>query len=522
MSILQKTMAKLRYPIGIQTFSNIINGKYSYVDKTMYIPRLLDAAKYVFLSRPRRFGKSLTLSMLHSYFSGERELFKNLEIDSLNVEWIKRPVVHFDFNASDYLREDGLETRLDASLGLYESEYGITNISKSFPVRFENIIRTAYLKSGLEVTILVDEYDKPLLGIEENPALIDKNQSTLKSFFGVLKSMDRYIHFAMLTGVARFNKVSIFSDLNNLRDVSMQNDFADICGWTQTELEENYKEGIMELAESNSISYGKALEKLRHLYDGYKFAPAGDRLYNPFSVLNALASGEFGSYWFQTGTPTFLAKRILNNRILLPSLNHQWVEKSELEAIGLQDNDPIPLLFQTGYLTIKSTDGNEFELHFPNEEVESGFAKQLSRLYIPELNDLNGEFALRKFRIDLRNGNVEDFMLRLQTMVKDVPYEQHNEKFYQNIVYLIFTLIGADARMEEHSNLGRTDLVVRMDKYIYIFEFKYNGSVTEAMQQIKERDYAGRFKMSGKKIILVSANFSDTSRGLETWLIERQ
>lgn len=515
-------MAKLRYPIGIQTFSSIVNGKYAYVDKTMYIPKLLDAAKYVFLSRPRRFGKSLTLSMLHSYFSDERELFEGLAVGDLDVNWVKRPVIHFDFNTSDYLREDGLETRLDASLALYEAEYGITNIATSFPIRFENVIRAAYQQTGLEVAILVDEYDKPLLGIEDNPALIEKNQSTLKSFFGVLKSMDRYIHFAMLTGVARFNKVSIFSDLNNLRDISMQNDFADICGWTQTELEDNYSEGIGDLAESNSISYSEALDKLRRLYDGYKFSPSGNRLYNPFSVLNALASGEFGSYWFQTGTPTFLAKRIINNRVLLPSLNCQWVEKSELEAVGIQDNDPIPLLFQTGYLTIKSTDGNEFELHFPNEEVESGFAKQLSRLYVPELNDTNGDFALRKFRVDLRNGDAENFMLRLQSMVKDTPYEQHNEKFYQNIVYLLFTLLGTDARMEEHSSQGRADLVVRMEKYVYIFEFKYNGSAEEALMQIREKDYAGRFKMSDKQIILIGANFSSTSRGLDSWLIERQ
>ncbi|MBD5196490.1 MAG: ATP-binding protein [Bacteroidales bacterium] len=514
-------MAKLRYPIGIQTFSSIINGNYSYVDKTMFIPKLLDAAKYIFLSRPRRFGKSLTLSMLHSYFSAEKELFRGLAVSGSNVEWVKRPVIHFDFNASDYLQENGLEARLDASLSVYEAEYGITSISTSFPIRFENLIRTAYQQSGSEVAILIDEYDKPLLGIEENAALVEKNQSTLKSLLGVLKSMDRYIHFAMLTGVARFNKVSIFSDLNNLRDISMQNDFADICGWTQTELEENYTEGIRDLAQSNAMSYAEALEKLRRMYDGYKFASSGNRLYNPFSVLNALASGEFGSYWFQTGTPTFLAKRIIRNRVLLPSLNHQWVEKSELEAVGIHDNDPIPLLFQTGYLTIKSTDGNEYELHFPNEEVESGFAKQLSRLCVPELNDTNGDFALRKFRVDLRNGDVESFMQRLQTMIKAIPYEQHNEKFYQNIVYLLFTLLGADARMEEHSSRGRADLVVRMDKFIYIFEFKYNGSAEDALQQIHDKDYAGRFNVSEKEIILVGANFSGESRGLDSWLIER-
>lgn len=514
-------MEELRYPLGIQTFSRIIEGGYAYVDKSMFIPPLIKAATFIFLSRPRRFGKSLTLSMLHSFFNCERELFKGLAIEEMDVEWVKRPVLHFDFNAEDYLRPDGLELIINRYLSKYEKIYGITDIDNSLSGRFAKLIEIAELAEGQQPAILVDEYDKPLLGIEDKPELFEKNQSILKGFFGVLKSMERHIFFAMLTGVARFNKVSIFSDLNNLRDISLENEFADICGWTQEELEKNYGPGIKKLADRHSISFEETIDRLRHFYDGYKFAPYGSRLYNPFSVLNALAKVEFGKYWFQTGTPTFLAKRIMKNKLLLPSLNSQWVEQTELEAVGMNDNNPIPLLFQTGYLTIKDSDGYEMELHFPNEEVETGFAQQLTKLYLPELADLNGVFGLRKFRLDLRAGKIEDFMLRLQTMIKDIPYEKHDEQLYQNVIYLLFTLLGTDARMEEHSNKGRTDLTIRMKDYIYIFEFKYNRSSAEAMNQIHDRDYAGRFAMTEKTIFLIGANFSKEERGLKDWIIER-
>ena len=513
-------MAKLRYPIGIQTFSNMIEGGYAYVDKTMYIPRLLDAAKFIFLSRPRRFGKSLTLSMMHSYFSGERELFRGLAVDGMDVEWIERPVIHFDFNAEDYTNPEGLNSLLNRSMAEYENIYGQAPKHETLPGRFMYLIKAMKARTGINPAILVDEYDKPLLNTEEHPEIFEKNQALLKGFFGVLKSMEKDIHFAMLTGVARFNKVSIFSDLNNLRDISIQNDFADICGWTQEELIANFDDGIKRLASVNDITYDQAVAKMKSFYDGYKFTPRGSRLYNPFSVINALASSEFGKYWFQTGTPTFLAKRIMLNKILLPSLNSQWCGRYELETVGMNDSNPIPLLFQTGYLTIKSTDGDEYELHFPNEEVEEGFAQNLTKLYLPELSDMNGDFGLRKFRLDLRNGKPEQFMLRLQTMIKDIPYEKHDEQLYQNVVYLLFTLLGTDARMEEHSNRGRTDITVRLNDFIYIFEFKYNRSAEEAMRQIQDRDYAGRFAMSGKRVFLIGANFSFGERELENWIIE--
>ncbi len=513
-------MKELKYPIGIQTFSKIIEEGYAYVDKTMYIPRLIDGGQYIFLSRPRRFGKSLLLSMLHSYFNGERHLFKGLAIDAMDVDWTPRPVIHIDLNAENYSAENGLELILDRILREYENKYEIKEKENSFSGRFIYLIRTVWEQSGHKLVILVDEYDKPLLDIEDNPALFAKNQAILKGFFGVLKSMDRYIEFAMLTGVARFNKVSIFSDLNNLRDISIENDFANICGWSQEELKENLMPGITELAKRNNISDEAALSRMRDYYDGYLFAPVGSRLYNPFSVLRALASKEFGKYWFQTGTPTFLVNRIKRAKLLLPTLNNARSMRSDLEAVGIDDVNPIPLLFQTGYLTIKRAVGERFELQFPNKEVETGFAEQLLPLYAPQMKDLNGEFSLWEFQDELAEGKPEAFMIRFQTMIKGIPYEQHNEKFYQNLVYLLFTLSGADSRMEEHTNKGRTDLIVRMEHYVYVFEFKYNGSAEAALKQIYDRDYPGKFRLDSRTLYLIGANFSTDERGLENWIIK--
>lgn len=511
-----------RYPIGIQSFPKLIEGGYTYVDKTRFVGLLAQRPGYYFLSRPRRFGKSLLLSTLHAYFEGQRELFKGLDIDSMDVDWTSHPVLHFDLNAENYSEEQGLTRLLDVFLREYEVYYGRHADDITPAQRFRSLIRNAYEKTGIKVVILVDEYDKPLLGIEENPSLFSKTQNILKAFLGVLKSMDSYIHFAMLTGVARFNKVSIFSDLNNLDDISLSNRFADICGWTQSELEETFHDGIESLASEIGMSYVETVDKLKTFYDGYLFAPKGNRLYNPFSVLNALNQRSLKYFWFQTGTPTFLVRRVQKSGIVLPSLNHCRAYETQLLSVGITDTNPIPLLFQTGYLTIKETDGEIYTLEFPNKEVEIGFARHLQPLFVPQMNNLDGPFSVVEFQRELIEGQPERFMSRLSTMVKDIPYEQHDEKLYQNIVYLLFTLIGADVRVEEHTNLGRPDIVVRTKEFVYIFEFKFNKSASEAMSQIHDRDYAGRHNISGRKVFLIGANFSDSPeiRGLSDYLIE--
>ena len=363
----------------MQTFSKIIKEGYVYVDKTRYIKTLLDQGQFIFLSRPRRFGKSLLLSTLEAYFEGRRDLFKGLAADTMDLDWTPRPVLHFDFNAENYSLDDGLEHRLDTLLIGLENKYGQDSRFTTPSQRFSHLIEAAYRQTGREVVILIDEYDKPLLDIEENKDLYEKNQRILKSFFGNLKSMDRYIRFAFITGVARFSKVSIFSDLNNLTDISMVDDFADICGWTERELIENFRDGIEILAEKRKEDFDTTLGQLRDYYDGYLFTEEGSLLYNPYSILKALANKRIDPYWFDSGTPTFLARRIRNRGMFPPDLNGQTCTRDELIAVGLHDRNPIPLMFQTGYLTIAEYDPNSqlYELRYPNMEVEKGFYQQL-------------------------------------------------------------------------------------------------------------------------------------------------
>ncbi|MDE6028520.1 MAG: AAA family ATPase, partial [Muribaculaceae bacterium] len=448
-------METQKYPIGIQTFSKIIEGGFTYVDKTGILASLVKTDGYYFLSRPRRFGKSLLLSTLHAYFEGRRDLFKGLALDSADVDWEPTPVLHFDFNSEDFTQMDGLNHLLDSYLSYHEKIYRVNQKVGSPVQRFQNLIRSAYEKTQRKVVILIDEYDKPLLGIEDKPEIFEKNQSLLKGFFGNLKSMDQFIRFAFITGVARFNKVSIFSDLNNLNDISMTDRFADICGWTEEEMCNTFMPGIEELANKRKESVEKTVDALRGYYDGYRFTSEGSRLYNPFSVLNALFALRIRPYWFATGTPTFLVKRIKSNNMLLSSLNHQWCRETELLEVGLASRNPVPLLFQTGYLTIRNYDDEtgRYELGFPNYEVEHGFNHHLLRAYLPQAEEPDSPFRMDLFQMDLVEGRPEDFMDRLATMLKDIPYESHNEKTYQNLAYLLCRLSGTEAGLEHHSYL---------------------------------------------------------------------
>lgn len=513
-----------KYPIGIQTFSKLIEDGYTYVDKTAYLAELIKTGKYYFLSRPRRFGKSLLLSTFHSYFSGERALFQGLAIDRMEMDWEASPVLHFDLNAEDYTREDGLDSILDRILSEYEKEYGLEKGEGSFSGRFQEIIKEAYRKTGRQVVILVDEYDKPLLELEEDSALYIKRQSTLKGLFGNLKTMDKYIRFGFVTGVARFRKVSIFSDLNNLNDISLSEKFADICGLTESELKESFEEGIAELAENRGETYEKTVEALREFYDGYKFHPKGSKLYNPYSVLLALYHQEIEPYWFETGTPTFLARYLKEKGIPARRLNGVKRTREHLISIGLDTDDVVPLMFQTGYLTIVSYDSvtHRMTLGFPNREVEIGFASNLLPLYAPPTQDMYGPYSIYNFQDDLREGRPEEFMERLGTLLKNIPYEMHGESIYQSIVYLVCLLSGTQATPERESYKGRSDLEVETPNYIYIFEFKFNKTVEEAMKQIRERDYAGRHSLDSRTIYLIGANFSENKeeRGLTGYVIE--
>ncbi|MDE6192798.1 MAG: ATP-binding protein [Muribaculaceae bacterium] len=516
-------MSELRYPIGMQTFSQIIEEGYVYVDKTAFIKPLLNQGKFIFMSRPRRFGKSLLLSTLNAYFEGRRELFRGLAADSMDLDWTPTPVLRFDFNAENFRLENGLELLLDGLLRDHERIYGRQQDDITISRRFRSLIESAYRQTGRKVAILIDEYDKPLLEVEDNIELFEKNQSILKSFFGNLKSMDQYIRFTFITGVARFSKVSIFSDLNNLDDISLDSEYADICGWSEEELIANFRPGIKKLAEEREEDFDATLEALRNYYDGYLFTLKGSRLYNPFSVLKALKKKEIDPYWFDSGTPTFLAKRIKALGTYPPDINGKMCTREELIAVGLNDSNPIPLMFQTGYLTIGGYDRESkvYEMRFPNREVEIGFYQQLLPLYAPIVSDPFSTFSFVHFKKDLVNGQPQDFMKRLATLLKDLPGEDHRESTYRAVTYLLAVLSGTQAVAEHHGYKGRSDIEVMTSRYIYVFEFKYNKSVREAMDQLKERDYAGRYAMDSRKLFLIGANFhSDKdNRGLDFEII---
>lgn len=513
-------MTTLQYPVGIQTFSKLIRGGYIYVDKTQYIKSLTSQGQYIFLSRPRRFGKSLLLSTLEAYFEGQRELFKGLAAYSMDLEWTSSPVLHFDFNTGKYDDTKGLENRLNAHLEKYERKYNIPPRSDYDPaLRFENLISEIHEKTGQEVVILIDEYDKPLLAVEENKDLYENHQRTLKNFFSNLKSMDRYIRFAMITGVARFAKVSIFSDINNLNDISMVNEYSDICGWSEEELLRYFRNGIEKLADERGEDFKDTLLEMRKYYDGYLFALKGNRLYNPYSVLKALTNAEIDPYWFDSGTPTFLARRIKKRQIFPSDINGQKCTRKDLIAVGLNDRNPLPLMFQTGYLTIGdyNKDTQLYELRFPNQEVEIGFYEYLLPVYVPEINDPFSPFDFTLFKDDLAEGRPEDFMRRLASLLKNLPYEDHSEPTYRAITFLISYLSGTRAIAEHHGYKGRSDLEVFSAGHIYIFEFKYNKSVKEAMDQICDRDYAGRYALDPRQLFLIAANFIEDkdTRALE-------
>ncbi len=514
----------IKYPVGIQSFPKLIEGGFAYVDKTRFIKSIAENEAFYFLSRPRRFGKSLLLSTLHAFFEGRRELFKGLAIDSMDVDWTPNPVLHFDFNASDYKKENGLEALLDQQLREHEEFYEINRQYSEPAQRFRQLIRSAFEKTGRKVVILIDEYDKPLLGLEDNEELYERYQSTLKGFFGNLKSMDAFIRVAFLTGVARFNRVSIFSDINNLKDISLVDRFSDICGWTEEEMVDSFKSGIENLARKRKEDFDTTLREMRRYYDGYLFTPEGSRLYNPYSVLRALDDERISPFWFATGTPTFLARRIKNMGTFPPDLNGRKCTEKSLMTIGISDRNPVPLMFQTGYLTIGSYNPETqlYQLQFPNYEVEIGFYEDILGQYAPIVYAPDSPFQFSDFKEDLYEGRIDDFMRRLEALFKDLPREDHCESSYRAITYLLTVLCGTLSIAEHHSYRGRSDLEVQTSRFVYLFEFKYNRSVREAMEQIHSRDYAGHLAVDPRQVFLIGVNYMENreSRALQ-YVIEK-
>lgn len=522
-------METLKYPIGMQTFSNIRNGGYVYIDKTGYLNQLIESgSKYVFLSRPRRFGKSLFLSMVEEYYKGNRELFEGLDINKQFHEWHPRPVLHLDFSGCTTDNEESMVRFLNDFLTRYEEEYNIpVDVSNPIGLRFKEIIIQAHKQSGSPVVILIDEYDKPLLDAVDNPVLQNVFNKQLRSFYSNLKSQDSHIEFAMLTGVTKFGHLSIFSDLNNLLDISMLSKFSGICGITTDELHEYLDAGVANLAETLDIEREDAYELLKENYDGYHFSPRGSTdIYNPFSILNALYADDISNYWFQTGTPTFLVKLIKKRGISLQKLDNIEVDKNAVTSLSFDYHASLyPLLYQSGYLTIKGyrPEIKRLKLGFPNKEVEEGFYSQLMKIYLPAANS-NTEFSIADFYDDIMEGNVESFMTRLQSLLSDFNQDGFNnieiEQHYQDVVFIIMKLMGIYTQVEYKTASGRIDLLVKTPVFIYVFEFKRNKTAEEALNQINEKDYLLPFRADGRRVVKIGANFSDETHSLDSWIIE--
>lgn len=527
-------------PIGAQSFEVLRSNQCVYVDKTRYVYQLISQSRVYFLSRPRRFGKSLLLSTLDAYFSGKQELFKGLYLEQAELEfaarekreaWQQYPVLYLDLNAERYAQPHDLENALNTHLVRWEQRYGKEASEATFSSRFMGVIRRAYEQTERQVVVLIDEYDKPLLDTLDKSELNGTYRDILRAFFSVIKSSDRYLRFAFLTGVTRFSKVSVFSGLNNLRDISLLSDFAGICGITEQELEANFAPEIETLGNELGETRDATLAILKKRYDGYLFARKGENVYNPFSLLNVFASRELSDYWYATGTPTFLVEYLKAAHYNIPDLEgNVRLDESDLEANRTDSRNPLPILFQAGYLTIKEYQAmfNVYRLGFPNDEVRYGFMKNLLDGFAPTL--YGAGVAASDFARDMLEGKVDEFMTRMRSILSGIPYSTVSseemvalrERDYQVSVYLIFSLMGQFVQTEVHNSVGRADCVVHTRDVIYVFEFKLwsKGTPQEALAQIKANGYDTPFRASGKRVVLIGVSFDEQKRTIGAWEAE--
>ena len=532
-------MTERKLPIGVQSFEILRENNFLYIDKTRYVAQLLSGRVY-FLSRPRRFGKSLFLSTLAAYFRGEKELFEGLYLAQAEEElarqakreaWQKHPVLYLDLNAKNFDTKQALIDTLERHLLNWEQEYNLAQRFDAPEDRFYDIIEQLYRSTGTRVVVLVDEYDKPLLQTleKEQSELHETFRRILAGFYSVLKSCDQYIQFVFLTGVTKFSKLSVFSGLNNLNDISLDDAYAGICGITDAELRSTFTPELQALGAKLSLSTEATLAQLKKKYDGYRFAIEGENVYNPFNLLKVFQKLSLGYYWFATGTPTFLAKKLQELRYPLPDLdNNVALTRMDLENPHEFADDPIQILYQAGYLTIKTYNAeyDEFTLGFPNDEVRYSFWELLLKCYFlrPATVRLS---ELSKFIEAVKHGDVDDFMTRMQSFIAGMSYPTTDELNliewnYQMVFYLVFRLMGQHVHTEVHNIVGRADCVVELKDTIYLFEFKLwsSGSPEDALAQIEEKGYATPYKSSGKKLIAVGASFDEAKRNIGAWKVK--
>ena len=491
---------RIKYPIGVQTFRDIVEGGYLYIDKTGFVHDLDENYKYVFLSRPRRFGKSLLSSTIHSYFEGEKELFNGLRAGELKKEWTKHPVFHFDMSTAKHLDEEKLLSELNLKLLEYEHLYGKVAEETEVNQRFLGLVHRAVELTGEKAVIIIDEYDSPLLDVMNDKDRLDPMRQIMRNFYSPIKSLDPYLRFVFITGITKFAQLSIFSELNNLMNISMMPEYSAICGISKSELDNGMLEPVQILADRQGVSFEEARELLKDNYDGYHFSEESEDIYNPFSLMKALAAKKIGSYWFESGTPTFLFERLKQNPIDETALDSMpLIPESDFDVSPEISDNALPMLYQTGYLTIKEYDRDLqlYTLGYPNKEVKIGFTQGLLSQY--KNREMTGGGFVAKFYAAMYHHDIDRALALMQSYLAGIPYDLENksEKHFQTIIYLIFSLLGYYTQAEVKSAIGRADAVCRTKDRVYVFEFKVDGSAEEALRQIDDKGYLIPYKFEG-------------------------
>ncbi|MGM9708862.1 MAG: ATP-binding protein [Prevotella sp.] len=513
-----------RLPVGIQTYEKVIGQDCLYIDKTEYIWRMMSISNYIFLSRPRRFGKSLLVSTLQAYFEGRRELFKGLYIDSVEKEWTQRPVLRFDMSTAKHVCVEGLQQELSSKLSAYEQVYGKGLPDEVNPnQRLEGLIKRAYAQTGNKVVVLIDEYDAPLLDVAHKKEELEALRQVMRNFYSPLKSCDPYLHFVFLTGITKFSQLSIFSELNNLKNISMRPDFAAVCGISKEEVLTQMSDYLDDFAATLGITREEAMNDLKRQYDGYHFAWPSTDIFNPFSLLNAFQDKALNSYWFESGTPTFLIEKLREFHVMPSQLKETRAMAAAFNAPTESMSSIIPLLYQGGYFTIKGYDRRSclYTLDVPNTEIRIGLMESLLPNYV-QVDSYKGTTTVGEMYIALVEDDLEGMLRLLQAYLLTIPYCDNTdyEGHYQQLLYVIFSLMGRYVDVEVHTPTGRVDMVMRTDRALYLFELKLNKSAEVAMKQINLKDYSSKFTTCGLPIVKVAINFDADRRTIGDWKIE--
>ena len=519
-------MALKLYPVGIQTFERIRKENKLYIDKTEYVYRMTHSGGcYFFLSRPRRFGKSLLVSTFESYFSGKKELFEGLAIEKLEQEWMEYPVLHFDMSGGKHMEKEQLEDYLSNRLEAEERKWGITHTKRGANDRLTELITTAYEISGKQVVVLIDEYDAPMLDVAHDKETLDELRNVMRNFFSPLKMCEPMLRFVFLTGITKFSQVSIFSELNNIKNISLDDEYAGVCGITKEELLTQMSEDIDVLAEAQGMTREETIAKLKENYDGYHFSPASPDVFNPYSLLNCFDDKNFGAYWFSSGTPTYLINMLRKFKVLPAKIGRSLARSSAFDAPTENLKTITPLLYQSGYITIKGYDkmSQLFTLDLPNKEIKVGLFESLLPYYLEGMYAEEGDVAIAQMSVLIRQGDMDGALRLFQEFLGTVPYcnNTNYEGHYQQVLFIIFTLLTHFVvDVEVHTPNGRVDVVMETEDTLYLIELKLNKSAQSAMQQINLKQYGQRFARCGKPIVKVGVNFDAKKGNIEDWIIE--